>query len=130
MNLTRGGKLKMGPLWGLERAFNTNSSYNGFVVKNGRWYARLFQDPAFVSKVKERYNFFYSHKTDIINSISANAEYLKYAIQEDNNKWETFTSTKNSGDKCWELYQSAVMLMERWISSRMDWLKGEYDAMS
>lgn len=130
MNLTRGGKLKMGPLWGLERAFNTNSSYNGFVVKNGRWYARLFQDPAFVSKVKERYNFFYSHKTDIINSISANAKYLKYAIQEDNNKWETFTSTKNSGDKCWELYQSAVMLMERWISSRMDWLKGEYDAMS
>ena len=130
MNLTRGGKLKMGPLWGFERAFNTNSSANGFVVKNGRWFARLFQDPAFVSKVKERYNFFYTHKKDIINGISANAAYLKYAIQEDNNKWETFTSTRNSSDKCWELYQGTVMSMEKWISTRMDWLKGEYDAMS
>ena len=129
MNLVRGGKLKMGPVWDFDSAFNTGSSYNGFVVKNSTWYARLFKDPAFVSKVKERYGYFYTHKNDIINQISANAEYLKYAIQEDNNKWNTFTSSANSGDRAWALYQSTVFSMENWLNSRMDWLKTEFDAM-
>ena len=129
MSLARGGKLKMGPVWDFESAFNTSSSYNGFVVKNSTWYARLFKDPAFVAKVKERFGYFYSHKNDIINRISANAEYLKYAIQEDNNKWNTFTTTANSGDRAWALYQTTVLEMEKWLNARMDWLKGEFDAM-
>ena len=129
MNLMRGGKLKMGPIWDFENAFNTNSSYNGFVVKNSSWFSRLFKDPVFVSKVKERFGFFYMHKNDIINQISANAEYLKYAILEDNNKWNTFTSATNSDNRAWALYQGTVFSMEKWLSSRMDWLKSEFDSM-
>jgi len=129
MNLMRGGKLKMGPIWDFENAFNTNSSYNGFVVKNSSWFSRLFKDPVFVSKVKERFGFFYMHKNDIINQISANAEYLKYAILEDNNKWNTFTSATNSDNRAWALYQGTVFAMEKWLSSRMDWLKSEFDSM-
>ena len=129
MNLMRGGKLKMGPIWDFENAFNTNSSYNGFVVKNSSWFSRLFKDPVFVSKVKERFGFFYMHKNDIINQISANAEYLKYAIMEDNNKWNTFTSATNSDNRAWALYQGTVFSMEKWLSSRMDWLKSEFDSM-
>ena len=130
MNLSRGGKLKMGPLWGFEKAFNASSSPSGFVVKDASWYARLFQDPAFVTKVKERYDYFYGHKNDIITEISNTAEYLKYAIQEDNNKWNTFSWAKNSGEQAWQAYQELVMTMEKWLNSRMDWLKGEFDAMA
>ena len=130
MNLTRGGKLKMGPLWDFEKAFSVDSSPNGFVIKDVNWYARLFKDPAFVAKVKERYDFFYSHKNDIITEISNTAEYLKYAIQEDNNKWNTFTTASNSGEQAWLLYQTTVYSMEKWLNSRMDWLKGEFDAMA
>ena len=130
MNLTRGGKLKMGPLWDFEKAFSVDSSPNGFVIKDVNWYARLFKDPAFVAKVKERYEFFYSHKNDIITEISNTAEYLKYAIQEDNNKWNTFTTASNSGEQAWLLYQTTVYSMEKWLNSRMDWLKGEFDAMA
>lgn len=130
MNLTRGGKLKMGPLWDFEKAFSVDSSPSGFVIKDVNWYARLFKDPAFVAKVKERYDFFYSHKNDIITEISNTAEYLKYAIQEDNNKWNTFTTASNSGEQAWLLYQTTVYSMEKWLNSRMDWLKGEFDAMA
>ena len=130
MNLKRGGKLKMGPLWDFESAFGTGSGSTGFVVKNVLWYARLFQDPAFVSRVKQRYNYYYSHKYDIINEINTTAQYLKYAIQEDNNKWETFTDTPNSGEEAWSLYQKSVYDMEVWLSDRMDWLKGQFDAMA
>lgn len=130
MNLTRGGKLKMGPLWEFEKAFSVNSSPSGFVIKNVNWYARLFQDPAFVAKVKERFGYFYSHKNDIINEISNSAQYLKYAILEDNNKWNTYTSSLNSDEQVWALYQTNVYSMEDWLNTRMDWLKGEFDAMA
>lgn len=130
MNLTRGGKLKMGPLWDFEKAFSADSNPSGFVIKNVNWYARLFQDPAFVAKVKERFDYFYSHKNDIITEISNTASYLKYAIQEDNNKWNTFTTALNSGEQAWLKYQDIVFSMEKWLDSRMDWLKGEFDAMA
>ena len=130
MNLTRGGKLKMGPLWGFEKAFSVGASPSGFVIKNVNWYARLFEDPAFVAKVKERYDYFYSHKNDIITEVSNMAQYLKYAIQEDNNKWYTFSSDLIAGDQVWALYQTSVYAMEDWLNTRMDWLKGEFDAMA
>lgn len=130
MNLTRGGKLKMGPLWGFEKAFSVGASPSGFVIKNVNWYSRLFEDPAFVAKVKERYDYFYSHKNDIITEVSNMAQYLKYAIQEDNNKWYTFSSDLIAGDQVWALYQTSVYAMEDWLNTRMDWLKGEFDAMA
>ena len=129
MSLVRGGKLKMGPVWDFQKAFGDAGSTNatGFVIKNVNWYKRLFKDPAFVRRVKDGY--FYNHKNDIINGISANAEYLKYAILEDNNKWNTFTSAANSSGQAWALYQNTVFSMEKWLNSRMDWLKTEFDAM-
>ena len=66
MNLEKGGKLKMGPLWDFEEAFGNTSkniSPEGFVIKNTNWYSRLFQDPAFVAKVKERFDYFYATGT-------------------------------------------------------------------
>ena len=113
-----------------EKAFSVDASPNGFVIKNVNWYSRLFEDPAFVAKVKERYDYFYSHKNDIITEVSNMAQYLKYAIQEDNNKWYTFSSDLIAGDQVWALYQTSVYTMEDWLNTRMDWLKGEFDAMA
>mgnify|MGYP002853696230 CR=1 FL=1 len=132
MNLERGGKLKMGPLWDFEDAFGdiSNTSYNGFVIKNVSWYARLFQDPAFVARVKERYDYFYDHRQDILAEISANAEYLKYSIQENDNRWEYLAAYKSYTSDTWAIYGSLVANMKYWLASRMDWLKGEFDAMA
>ena len=95
MNLKRGGKLKMGPLWDFDIAFG-NIDYHGaylidgFWVKKATWYSRLFEDPAFVAKVKERFSYFYSKQDDIMREIDSNANYLKYAVQENENRWHTF----------------------------------------
>ena len=70
MNLARDGKLKMGPLWDFDIAFG-NVNYNGcdkpegFWIKPVAWYARLFQDPSFVQKVKERFAYFYDNREGI-----------------------------------------------------------------
>lgn len=132
MNLQRGGKLKMGPLWDFERAFDKNSSTDpfGFVVKDATWFARLFQDPAFVARVKERFDYFYGHQQDIISEINANAGYLKYAVTENDNRWNTFAPYTSPTISTWAAYGMMVNNMKSWLVSRMDWLKKEFDEMA
>ena len=132
MSLKRGGKLKMGPVWDFETAFGEagKTSATGFAIKSTPWYFRLFQDPAFVAKVKERFNYFYTHQADIIRDIDSNAQYLKYAIQEDDSKWEKLITGGNSKTDRWALYQGHVSGLKGWIADRMEWLKGQFNAMS
>ena len=127
MHLKQNGKLRMGPLWTFEKAFgeSRDSSPKGFVIKNTRWFSRLFQDPAFVEKVRERFTYFYNHQTDIINEINANGAYLEYAAQENNNKWGVFDAYKKTGLSTGTLYLKEVQSMKEWLSSRMEWLKKE-----
>lgn len=131
MHLKRGGKLKMGPLWNFEGAFgNTGSTATGgFVVKNADWFARLFRDPAFVAKVKERFGYFYKHQNAILSDINGNAQYLRYSVRENDNKWDTFDPYKSSYSNTGLLYENAVGSMKKWLIARMAWLKGEFDKM-
>lgn len=124
MNMKRDGKLRMGPLWIMERSFGYgDSSTSDFVIKNVKWYNRLFQDPAFVAKVKERFTYFYNHKNDILKEIDADVSYLRNAIPENNNKWEVFSGS--SADDVRKKYQKEVTTMKSWIEKRMDWLNDE-----
>lgn len=132
MNLARGGKLKMGPLWDFEKAFGNTTKKEpaeGFVIKGVKWYERLFQDPAFVAKVKERFDYFYTHQQDILSEINANAEYLRYSVKEDDYRWDTYAGYKSSTVSVWAAYGSMVDYMKQWLVARMDWLKKEFDAM-
>ena len=134
MNLKRGGKLKMGPLWDFDLAFG-NVDYSichfsdGFYIKSVSWYARLFEDPAFVAKVKERFDYFYNRKNDILNEINANAQYLRYSVQENNNKWKTFYTHTWPNYNIWGNYQNEVQSMKEWLNARFEWLKTEFDKM-
>ena len=131
MNYKRGGKLKMGPVWDFQKAFGDAGSTGstGFVIKNVSWYKRLFKDPNFVVKVKERFAYYYDHQEDILKNINENAQYLRYAIQEDNTKWDTFTKYQYDDADTWVLYQGQVSSMKSWLTERMIWLKEQFDAM-
>ena len=128
MNMKRAGKLKMGPLWKMERSFGYgDSSTSGFVIKNTKWYDRLFQDPAFVAKVKERFTYFYNHKNDILKEIDSDAYYLRNAILENNNKWEVYEVYSTS--ELNRLYKNDVSTMKTWFENRLDWLNEELSKM-
>ena len=59
MHKDRGGKLVAGPCWdfdwGVLSYYTSPHARTGLVNGNAIWYARLFQDPAFKAKVKERF---------------------------------------------------------------------------
>ena len=136
MNLKRGGKLKMGPVWDFDVAFGNISQANqtcylptGFYIKNVRWYSRLFQDPAFVKRVKEHFNILYNHKNEILAYINADAQYLRYAVDENEKVWGTFYHYTWSNYDIWGSYQNEVQCLKEWMNKRMEWLKTQFDAM-
>lgn len=130
MNLRRGGKLKMGPLWDFDIAFgnvNYNENYDveGFWVQRAGWYHRLFQDPAFVARVKERLAFFCDHEDDIMNEINANVDYLSFSVIENNNRWGTLYTYTWPNNDIWGNYQNEVQYLKGWLHRRLEWMRNE-----
>ena len=103
MHFKRGGKIHMGPIWDFDLAFGNTDYWDrgpyNYWIKKSDWIIRMFKDPAFKARVKERYDYFYSRKADIMREIDATAVYLKGSVEENENRW------------------------------RMDWLKTEFDKM-
>ena len=133
MSLKRGEKLKMGPLWDFDLAFG-NTDYwkrgpEGFWVKDADWFSKLFEDPAFVERVKERFDYFYDRLPDIMREIDATGEYLKYSAVANENRWHTFYNYGVPNVEIWGKYQNEVQSVKEYIKTRMDWLKTQYDKM-
>lgn len=135
MNLSREGKLKMGPLWDFDIAFG-NIDYHpqvigleGFWVKTSPWFTRLFEDPAFVSLVKERFAYFYGKQNEIFLEINRNAEYLQYAAVENNNKWGTLYNYTWPNYEILGKYQNEVQNMKNWLNRRLEWLNNAISAL-
>lgn len=135
MNLKRGGKLKMGPIWDNDNSFGKHDNpdmypIEGWYLRNTSWYSRLFQDPAFIGELKKRYAYFYSKKDIIMMDINQNAEYLRYAVAENNARWGTLYSTTISFNyNVWGSYQNEVYYLKDWLSQRMDWLNTEINKL-
>ena len=136
MHLARGGKLKMGPMWDMDIAFGNIAQVNqtcydptGFYIKNEQWYSRLFNDPIFVARVKEHFNYFYSSMNNILANINADAQYLKYSAQENDDKWHLLNTYTWSNYDIWGSYQNEVQGLKHWLVTRMEWLKTQYDNM-
>lgn len=135
MNFKRDGKLKMGPIWDFDLAFgniNYNDSYqtSGFRIKKVAWYSRLFNDPAFVKRLKERFQYFYNHRDDIMKSINNEAAALREASQNNEDRWHTFYNYTWPNYDIWGNYCNEVQYMKEWLSDRFNWMKSELDNMN
>jgi len=128
MNITPGGKLKMGPVWDYDIAlgnvnYNNNYDPTGFWIKNSKWISRLFEDPAFVELVKERYN---NLRGIILNNIIAelnqDASYLSWSMIENNNKWGTLYTYTWPNNAIWGSYNNEIQYLKTWLSQRISWL--------
>lgn len=127
MNLKPGGKIKMGPIWDFDLALGNygeaeQDNPEGFYIKEASWFTRLFQDPAFVAKVKERFSTYYNNKQNMLDHIDAQALLLVNKVIEDNKLWGTIASKEATNDEVKAAYQEQVNNLKDWISNRLDWL--------
>jgi spore coat protein CotH len=127
LNVMPGGKIKMGPIWDFDLAFG-NVNYSdatnptGFWVKDHKWYARLFQDPLFVARVKLRFIYFKERQNLILDKIDTYANYLKWAQEENDKKWNTIGVYVWPNHLVLGTYEAEVNQLKTWYSQRMNWL--------
>lgn len=126
-NVIPGEKIKMGPLWDFDLSFG-NVDYadsqfaEGFWVKSNPWYARLFNDPAFVEKVKTRFAYFKQNQNVILDKIDEHAQRLDLAQQENDDKWGTIGIYVWPNPVVYDTYAKEVTHLKDWYTTRMSWL--------
>ena len=134
LNVMPGEKIKMGPLWDFDLSFGNvdyaDSRYPvGFWVKDNPWYTRLFQDPAFVEKVKTRFAYYRANQDFILSKIDAYAEKLQWAQQENDDKWQTLGIYVWPNPVVFDTYQEEVDHLKSWHNTRMTWLETAFNAL-
>ena len=131
-NVIPGEKIYMGPLWDFDLAFGnvnySDATYStGFWVKDHKWFQRLFQDPSFVLKVKNRFNYYKNNQDYIIDKINLHAKNLKLAQVENNNKWHTIGVYVWPNPVVYNTYDEEVNHLKNWYINRMNWLTNAYN---
>lgn len=140
MNLSRMGKLKMGPLWdfdvslggywsGAGRDFVNDPEGYYIKTQTGSWIARLFSDPAFVAAVKEAYAPYYNNKTAIIAHVESVAAANKKSAIANNKLWGTLCDKNSTDDVIGAAYDAQIEYLKNWISTRIEWLKTAFDEL-
>jgi spore coat protein CotH len=131
LNVIPGEKIKMGPLWDFDLSFGNvdyaDSQYSeGFWVKDHPWYTRLFQDPVFVNKINERFTYFRNNQNYILDKIAQQADALKWAQKENDDKWGTIGVYVWPNSVVLSTYDEEVAHLKDWYIKRMDWLDNAF----
>ena len=138
MNLSRNGKLKMGPLWDFDLAAGNYIDFGDwwytqwinktedFHIKNVEWYDRLFQDPEFIMLLKQRFQYFYDHQGDIMNELDRQRELISEIIEENERVWFFFSKPFNK-ETTLKGYNATCEELKTWLLKRFSWLKVQYD---
>ena len=129
MYLKRGDKLKMGPLWDFDLAFgnyldaqHTCNQTDGFWVKDVKWFNRLFEDPVFLSKVKERMSFFYNNRQALYHHIDMQASVLIQKVYAENKLYGNIADVNATEIEVQKAYEGHINALKNWIEARFIWL--------
>ena len=129
----RGDKLFMGPAWDFDLAFG-NVDYadsqlpTGWYVRRGPWLNRMFQDPAFRQKAKDRWNALKPTQIDtIFNFIDQQAAILAQAQRNNFQRWPIMNEYVWPVPAIPGAYQSEVDQMKNWLTQRIAWMDANFN---
>jgi hypothetical protein len=131
MNYIPGQKLKMGPIWDFDISlgninYNDNEKTSGFWVNSRLWYKRLFEDPLFVEKVKDRFLHFYSNKESIIYKINELSNYIEKSRIKNNEKWNILGKYLWPNYKVFDSFEDEDEYLIEWFLERLSWLESQW----
>jgi len=74
--------------------------------------------------VQDRFAYFRDNQATMLEKIDTYATQLKWAQQENNDKWQTIGSYVWPNPVVYDTYQEEVDHMKDWYVQRMNWLDG------
>jgi hypothetical protein len=135
LNYVPGKKIKMGPLWDFDLSFgncaypewNFYDSYEieGYHIKRNPWWDRLFQDPYFVSQVKNRFQYFKNRMPEILSKIDEYGKLLDVSQQKNYELWGTLGQWFWPNPIWFDTYQEEVDHLKQWMTERVNWLDSD-----
>jgi hypothetical protein len=127
----RGGKLHMGPLWDFDIAAG-NIDYNdawltsGWWIRDAPWFSRLFEDPAFVARVRQVWNEIKAEQLPAMSqSIAANALRLQQSQLNNFQRWPILETYVWPNRRIPGSYAGEVDYLQSWLAARAAWLDGQ-----
>ena len=127
----RNGKLGLGPLWDFDLAagnvdYSVSRYPTGWWIKDGPWLRRLFEDPTFRTKVKNRWNQIKGEELkEITSSIDKNAAYINLSQQNNFERWDILNKYVWPNQFVLGTYPKEVTQLKNWLQVRIDWLDTE-----
>ncbi|MCB9360323.1 MAG: CotH kinase family protein [Flavobacteriales bacterium] len=137
---SKGGKLKMGPLWDFNIAYGNSNYCDGEYTTGWQkdfnsicqhdnmvpfWWNRLLEDTTFANKLKCRWEekrLGPLHLDTILNTIDSIAFYLNDAQQRNFDKWNILGNYVWPNSYIGSTYQDEVNFLKYWITSRISWM--------
>lgn len=148
LTLTKGGKLEFYHIWDYDICFGNTyekgeysvmrgmdptgwwiKDYGPDMIKDTGWYNRLFQDPAFVDKVIEKWNKVYSALSDIPSYIDRQAGLLSPAIDRNFEKWPVLHKHVWPGFFDDGTYPEHVAFFKDYYMQRLQWMNSELPSL-
>jgi hypothetical protein len=128
----RGGKLHFGPVWDFDLAIGNVNYANadktdGWYIRTAAWFDRLFQDPAFASRVVTRWNQLTTDGTltRLDDYIQARKTYLGRVQVRNFERWPILSTWVWPNRVVTGSYDGEVAAMQNWLWQRRLWLAGQ-----
>jgi hypothetical protein len=127
----RNGKLTFGPLWDFDLAIG-NVNYltfnpEGWYIRSAPWFTRMFADPAFEQRVKQRWEQMKAAGMldGMFARIDARAHWLSEVQRANFERWDILDFLFNPNRVVTGSYQGEVDAMKVWLRARIDWMDAE-----
>ena len=130
----RDGKLTFGPLWDFDIAagnvnFNGCDNPEGWYIRSAPWFTRLFQDPVFAAKVKDKWNQLKSsgRLEELFQYIDNRAAYLSHVQVRNFQKWDILSTWVWPNRVVTGSYGGEVTAMKDWLRARVAWMDAQFN---
>jgi len=125
----RGGKLYFGPLWDYDITLGNVNYGNadntaGWQIAGSPWFARLLQDPAFLQRVKLRWQEIRNNGilTDWRKQIITRWDYMSAEQRRNFERWPILNTWVWPNRVVPGSYDGEVAAMQEWLTARISWM--------
>lgn len=136
----KGGKLEMYHLWDFDLTFGNSGwltdpegfyikDYNPNCVIGDNWYNRMFRDPAFVARLKARWNELMPQLSTIPDFIDEQAYSLGKAHKRNFEVWDINEVVDWVGVPSLGSYEKEVEYLKEFYVERLEWLDRELNRL-
>lgn len=122
----RSGKLTAGPVWDFDYFTFISGAAERFWIKNALYYGRLFQDPVFVTAVKERWQSLKPQFVTVSNHIRQQANALRVSNEMNILMWPINDPINRDVDLP---YDEAVSRLITTFETKLAWMDAQIAAM-